>query len=56
MKPPTIWMSIVLYMEKSEMDLISYMLLWFPNLCQPIFYISATKHWDLMVPQDYIIH
>ena len=55
MKPPIIWMSTILYIEKSEMDLISFTLLWFQKPCNPIFYMSATMHWDIMVPQDYTI-
>ena len=53
MKPPTIWISTVLYTEKSETDLIFFMLLWFPIPCNPIFDMSATMNWDIMVPQDY---
>ena len=55
MKPPTIWMNIVLYIKKSETDLIFFMLLWFPKPCLPIFYMNATMHWDIMVPKDYTI-
>ena len=42
---PYHWMSMVLYTEKSEMDPIFFMLLWFPIPCNPIFYMSATMHW-----------
>ena len=49
------WMNTVSYIEKSGKDLISFMLLWFPNPCNPIFYRSATMHLDMMATQDYII-
>ena len=55
MKLPTIWMSMVLYTEKSETDLIFSMLLWFPIPCNSIFYMSATMHWGIMVPHDFTI-
>ena len=37
------------------MDLKSFMLLWFPKPCNPIFYMSVTMHLDIMVPQVYTI-
>ena len=55
MKPTTTWMSTVSYIEKSEVDLIFFMLLWFPKTCNHIFYMSATMYWDIVVPQNYTI-
>ena len=46
---------MVSYIEKSEMDLISFMLLWFPKPYNPTFYMSVTTCLGVMVPQDYII-
>ena len=43
------------YIEKSKTNLTSFILLWFPKPCNPIFYMSATMHWYIMVPQDYTI-
>ena len=34
------------------MDIIFFKLLWFSIPCNPIFYMSATMHWDIMVLQD----
>ena len=55
MRPPAIWMSKVLCTEKSEMNLIFFMRLWFLIPYNLIYYTSATMHWDIMVPQDYTI-
>ena len=54
MRPPTIWMSTILYAEKLETNLF-FMLLLFHIPCNLIFYVSAAMNWDIMVPQDYTI-
>ena len=51
-KTPVIWMSMELNTERSEMNLISFMLFWLQIPCNPIFYMSAIMHWDTMVPPD----
>ena len=37
MRPPTIWMGMVLYTEKSETDLIFFHMIMVPIPCNPIF-------------------
>ena len=55
MKPPTKWMSTVSYIEKSRDELNIFHAIMVPNMCNPIFYMSATMYCGKMVPQDYII-
>ena len=50
MRPPIIWMNTLLLTERSETDLISFMLLWFLIPCTLIFCISAIMGWDTMFP------